>query len=59
MKSPQNSICVCGHTKSYHRTFRVLLADCMECYGANFVHNFKLDNLRFLERCYEKETTEN
>jgi hypothetical protein len=70
MKSQQNNICICGHLEKEHSIFRPDSYDarlekaCL--FGVNsgiqFVDDcreFKLDNLRYLEDLYEKETIKN
>jgi hypothetical protein len=70
MKSQQNNICICGHLESEHGIFRSdsysyeFPKTCLVGMGSDikFVDDcreFKLDNLRFLENMYEKETAKN
>lgn len=57
-------ICICGHRRSCHKDGRSngirIIAElrkhwCAKCLsGVNPFHTFKLDNLKYLERLYEK-----
>lgn len=68
MKNQQNNICKCGHSKDDHDNngrdyawYGVCCVPMVRPKGERpfcYHEEFKLDNLRYLESCYEKETTE-
>jgi hypothetical protein len=60
-KSMESSLpCVCGHYKNIHimhEDTRCIQAIQMQCHGTYYVYcpcmKFKLNNLKYLEQCYE------
>jgi hypothetical protein len=49
----QNNICICGHRGTRHITYSSERCWSLDCFCTKFV----IDNLRYLEDLYEKETT--
>jgi hypothetical protein len=69
MKKSRNNICTCGHLEKDHGVFKSdsysyeFPKTCLVGIGSDikFVDDcreFKLDNLRYLEDCYEEKATE-
>lgn len=54
-----DDICVCGHERKYHSMVPMWTDYCLFCIGSDDVkhskHEFKLDNLRYLEKYHDKK----
>ena len=62
MKNQKNNICICGHTKIAHKDL-----GCVDCFSEEVVnehicikydHKFKIDNLKYLEKCCNEKPAE-
>lgn len=58
MKKTIFQVCFCGHLEDKHELMLETYFMCVECHGLGllrnkFIHDFKFDNLRYLEMAAE------